>query len=59
MNLHYDHPMLLPQHMIWHEGYHPGQIKLALKAAGSPMTDEKAGRVTWDEWMHKGSGLKQ
>jgi uncharacterized damage-inducible protein DinB len=30
MHLHYDHPILLLQHMIWHEGYHHGQIKLAL-----------------------------
>jgi uncharacterized damage-inducible protein DinB len=30
----YDHPILLLQHMIWHEGYHHGQIKLALKIAG-------------------------
>ena len=36
MNLHYDHPILLLQHMIWHEGYHHGQIKLALKLAGRP-----------------------
>jgi len=44
MNLHYDHPILLLQHMLWHEGYHHGQIKLALKLAGRPMTDEEAGR---------------
>jgi hypothetical protein len=30
MNLHYDHPILLLQHMLWHEGYHHGQMKLAL-----------------------------
>jgi uncharacterized damage-inducible protein DinB len=53
MNLHYDHPILLLQHMIWHEGYHHGQIKLALKGAGRPMTDEEAGPVTWDVWMRK------
>ena len=34
MNIHYDHPILLLQHMLWHEGYHHGQIKLALKIAG-------------------------
>ncbi len=34
MELHYDHPILLLQHMIWHEGYHHGQIKLVLKLAG-------------------------
>ena len=53
MNLHYDHPILLLQHMIWHEGYHHGQIKLALKATGRPLTDQEAGRVTWDVWMRK------
>ena len=53
MNLHYDHPILLLQHMIWHEGYHHGQIKLALKATGRPLTDQKAGRVTWQVWMRK------
>ena len=53
MNLHYDHPILLLQHMLWHEGYHHGQIKLTLKVAGRPMTDEEAGPVTWDVWMRK------
>jgi uncharacterized damage-inducible protein DinB len=53
MNLHYDHPILLLQHMLWHEGYHHGQIKLALKAAGRALTDEKAGPITWDVWMLK------
>jgi uncharacterized damage-inducible protein DinB len=53
MNLHYDHPVLFLQHMIWHEGYHHGQIKLTLKLAGHPITDEEAGPVTWDVWMRK------
>jgi uncharacterized damage-inducible protein DinB len=53
MDLHYDHPILLLQHMIWHEGYHHGQIKLALKVAGRPMTDQEAGPVTWGVWMRK------
>ena len=53
MNLHYDHPILLLQHMIWHEGYHHGQIKLALKVADRPIADEEAGPVTWDIWMRK------
>jgi uncharacterized damage-inducible protein DinB len=55
MNLHYDHPVLLLQHMLWHEGYHHGQMKLALKMAGRPMTDEIAGPITWDVWMRKKS----
>ncbi len=53
MDLHYDHPILFLQHMIWHEGYHHGQIKLALKAVGRPIEDEKIGPVTWDVWMDK------
>jgi uncharacterized damage-inducible protein DinB len=53
MNLHYDHPILLLQHMLWHEGYHHGQMKLALKVAGRPMTDQEAGPFTWDVWMRK------
>jgi uncharacterized damage-inducible protein DinB len=53
MNLHYDHPILLLQHMLWHEGYHHGQMKLALKVAGRPMTNEEAGPITWGIWMRK------
>ena len=46
-------PILLLQHMMWHEGSHLGQTKLALKLTGRPMTDEVAGPVTWDVWMLK------
>ncbi len=53
MDLHYDHPILLLQHMLWHEGYHHGQIKLALKISGRPITDQQAGPVTWGVWMRK------
>jgi uncharacterized damage-inducible protein DinB len=53
VKLHYDHPILMLQHMIWHEGYHHGQIKLALKVAGLPMNDQEAGPVTWGVWMRK------
>jgi uncharacterized damage-inducible protein DinB len=53
MNLHYDHPILLLQHMIWHEGYHHGQIKLSLKLVGRPITNEVAGPLTWRVWMRK------
>ena len=56
MDLHYDHPILLLQHMIWHEGYHHGQIKLALKLAGHPMTNKEAGPITWGVWMNKAKG---
>ena len=53
MELHYDHPLLFLQHMIWHEGYHHGQIKLALKLAGHAISDEQVGPGTWGVWMQK------
>ena len=53
MDLHYDHPILLLQHMIWHEGYHHGQIKLALKLTGRRLPDEQAGPLTWSVWTRK------
>lgn len=53
MDLHYDHPILFLQHMIWHEGYHHGQIKLALKLSGHGISDRQAGPVTWGIWMDK------
>ena len=53
MELHYDHPILMLQHMLWHEGYHHGQIKLALKLAGHPIADKEAGPITWGIWMRK------
>ena len=53
MNLHYDHPTLMLQHMIWHEGYHHGQIKLALKVAGRSLSDDDASPLTWGGWMRK------
>ena len=52
----YDHPLLLLQHLIWHEGYHHGQIKLALQAAGTPLPDDVAGPVTWGVWMRRSQG---
>ena len=53
MKLHYDHPLLYLQHMIWHEGYHHGQMKLALKMSGQAFDDKEIGRATWRVWMDK------
>ena len=53
MDRQYDHPILMLQHLVWHDGYHHGQIKLALKLAGTPMSDEEAGPLSWDVWMKK------
>lgn len=58
MDRHYDHPILMLQHMIWHEGYHHGQIKLALKLAGRPISNEAAGPLTWHIWMNKSGTAK-
>jgi len=33
--------------MLWPEGEHHGQMKLALKLAGRPMTDKEARPLTW------------
>lgn len=53
MAMHYDHPLLFLQHMIWHDGYHHGQIKLALQLAGMPVSNAEAGPGTWGVWMRK------
>lgn len=53
MDRHYDHPVLMLQHLIWHEGYHHGQIKLALKQVGRALDDAVVGPGTWDVWMEK------
>jgi uncharacterized damage-inducible protein DinB len=46
----YDHPVLLLQHMLWHEGYHVGQMKLALKSIGFVMTEEQEEPMIWGLW---------
>lgn len=49
-NATYDHPILLLQHMLWHEGYHVGQMKLALKSIGYLMSDEEEEKTIWGMW---------
>ncbi len=46
----YDHPILFLQHMLWHEGYHFGQMKLALKAAGHVWDDAQEEKTVWSLW---------
>jgi uncharacterized damage-inducible protein DinB len=52
-NVAYDHPILLLQHLLWHEGYHVGQIMLALKVMGRPMTDEQTEPAIWGVWRRE------
>jgi uncharacterized damage-inducible protein DinB len=47
------HPLHLIHFLIFHEGYHHGQIKLALKAGGTPLTDTEAGPLTWAVWRQR------
>ena len=53
LDLNYDLPILLLQLPLWHEGYHHGQIKLALKLAGHPISNDDAGPFTWDVWRRR------
>jgi uncharacterized damage-inducible protein DinB len=53
MDRHFDHPLLMIQHLIWHDAYHHGQIKLTLKLAGRQVIDDDIGRRTWGVWMNK------
>jgi uncharacterized damage-inducible protein DinB len=50
LDLDFAHPIHLLPFLIFHEGYHHGQIKLALKAAGCPIADADAGPLIWDVW---------
>jgi uncharacterized damage-inducible protein DinB len=49
-NISYNHPILLLQHMLWHEGYHVGQMKLALKTIGYVMSNEEEEKNIWGLW---------
>lgn len=44
------HPVQLIQFLIFHDGYHHGQIKLALKTAGAAVPDDVVGPQVWDVW---------
>jgi hypothetical protein len=48
-----EHPVVLFQHLLWHEVYHTGRMELALKVAGLPMADAEAGPITWDVWRRQ------
>jgi uncharacterized damage-inducible protein DinB len=44
------HPVQLVLFLTFHDGYHHGQIKLALKAAGIVLADDAVGAHVWDVW---------
>lgn len=53
LDLHFGHPLLMLQLLVWHDGYHHGQIKLALKASGLAIDNDVAGPLTWDVWRRR------
>lgn len=53
----FPHPVYLLQFLIFHESYHHGQIKLALKVSDLPLDDEVVGPVIWDLWRARDLSL--
>lgn len=49
----FGHPINMLQLLVWHEGYHHGQIKLALKRAGKALSNKEAGPASWGVWMRR------
>jgi len=49
-DLDFDHPVQLVLFLIFHEAYHHGQIKLALKAVGATVSEDVIGTGVWDVW---------
>lgn len=46
----YDNIILFLQHQVWHEGWHAGQILLALRLAGKEPPEEWEEEKIWGEW---------
>lgn len=46
----YDDPVLFFGHMLWHEGWHVGQIDLALERGGAELSEEWAEHALWERW---------
>jgi uncharacterized damage-inducible protein DinB len=46
----YDHPMLFLNHMVWHEGWHVGEILLGLRQNGRGPTDKWEEKNLWELW---------
>ena len=46
----YEHPVLFLQHMVWHDGWHVGQIFLALRRNGQEPSEEWDEPNVWGQW---------
>jgi uncharacterized protein (DUF1697 family)/uncharacterized damage-inducible protein DinB len=53
LDVDFAHPLQLLVFLVFHEGYHHGQIKLALKVAGTPLADEAVGGPVWGAWRER------
>jgi uncharacterized damage-inducible protein DinB len=49
-NVTYDNPVLLMQHMVWHDGWHVGLIFLALRLSGEEPPEEWDEPNVWGRW---------
>ena len=49
-NVTYDNPVLLLQHMVWHDGWHVGLIFLALRLNGQEPPEEWDEPNVWGLW---------
>ncbi|MFZ4508161.1 MAG: DinB family protein [Fimbriimonas sp.] len=49
-NVTYDNPVLLLQHMVWHDGWHVGLIFLALRLNGQEPGEEWEEPNVWGQW---------
>jgi uncharacterized damage-inducible protein DinB len=49
-NVTYDNPVLLMQHMVWHDGWHVGLIFLGLRLAGQEPPEEWDEPNVWGRW---------
>lgn len=49
-NVTYDNPVLLMQHMVWHDGWHVGLIFLALRLNGQEPPEEWEEPNVWGLW---------
>lgn len=47
------HPVQLLLFLIFHDGYHHGQMKIALKAAGLSVPDEVVSAQVWAVWRQR------
>lgn len=46
----YDHPIFFLQHMLWHDGWHVGEILMTLRSAGQAPSEEWEMTHIWDRW---------